>query len=92
MPEATLDAVADHGLVTGNTIAGTYEDATRLFEELAEAGIDYDDVVAGLETAAYASSRMPGTTSSPSCSASSTPSARTMDRRHEGLFASARAA
>ncbi|GAB7007804.1 transaldolase [Nocardioides sp. AN3] len=51
MPEATLDAVADHGLVTGNTIAGTYEDATRLFEELAEAGIDYDDVVAGLETA-----------------------------------------
>jgi transaldolase len=51
MPEGTLDAVADHGLVVGNTIAGTYKEAARLFEELAEAGIDYDDVVEGLEAA-----------------------------------------
>ena len=29
MPEATLDAVADHGQVRGNTIAGTYDDARR---------------------------------------------------------------
>jgi len=50
-PQATLDAVADHGVVVGNTIAGTYEEAARLFEELAEAGIDYDDAVEGLEAA-----------------------------------------
>ena len=50
MPEATLDAVADHGVIVGNTIAHTYDDATRLFKELAEAGIDYDDVVDGLES------------------------------------------
>lgn len=49
MPEATLNAVADHGVIVGNTIAGTYEEAARLFEELAEAGIDYDDVVERLE-------------------------------------------
>jgi transaldolase len=52
MPEATLDAVADHGVVLGNTISDTYDDAAQLFEDLAEAGIDYDDVVDGLETAA----------------------------------------
>jgi len=51
MPEATLDAVADHGVVVGNTIVQTYDEAARLFEELAEAGIDYDDVVEGLEVA-----------------------------------------
>lgn len=51
MPETTLDAVADHGVVVGNTITGTYEEAARLFEELAEAGIDYTDVVQGLEAA-----------------------------------------
>lgn len=51
MPEATLNAVADHGVVAGNTIAGTYDDAAGLFEELAAAGVDYDDVVRQLETA-----------------------------------------
>lgn len=49
MPEATLHAVADHGDVRGNTIAGTYDQARRLFGQLAAAGVDYDDVVQVLE-------------------------------------------
>jgi transaldolase len=49
MPEATLDAVADHGRVRGNTIAGTYDEARQLFQKLAGLGVDYDDVVRVLE-------------------------------------------
>jgi transaldolase len=49
MPEATLHAVADHGDVRGDTIHGTYDQARQLFEQLAAAGVDYDDVVAVLE-------------------------------------------
>jgi transaldolase len=49
MPEATLGAVADHGRVRGNTVAGTYEEARGLFQRLAELGVDYDDVVGALE-------------------------------------------
>ncbi|MES9505934.1 transaldolase [Streptomyces sp. NPDC000609] len=49
MPEATLDATADHGEVTGNTIAGTYEQARAELDAVAELGISYDDVVQLLE-------------------------------------------
>ena len=49
MPEATLDAVDDHGRVTGNTIAGTYEAAQQVIDDLAGLGIAYDDVIAVLE-------------------------------------------
>jgi transaldolase len=49
MPEATLHAMADHGDVRGNTIAGTYDEARALFEKLAALGVSYDDVVAVLE-------------------------------------------
>ncbi|MFF9399737.1 transaldolase [Streptomyces sp. NPDC014744] len=49
MPEATLDATADHGRITGNTIAGTYEQARADLDALAELGISYDDVVQLLE-------------------------------------------
>jgi len=49
MPEATLHAVADHGDVHGDTIHGTYDQARQLFEQLAAAGVDYDDVVGVLE-------------------------------------------
>jgi transaldolase len=49
MPEATLEAVADHGVVRGDTVAGSYDDAQALFGRLAEAGISYDDVVEQLE-------------------------------------------
>jgi transaldolase len=49
MPEATLDAVADHAEVTGDSVRGTYEEARELFRELAAIGIEYDDVVTVLE-------------------------------------------
>jgi transaldolase len=49
MPEATMHAVADHGDVRGDTIHGTYDQARQLFEQLAAAGVDYDDVVKVLE-------------------------------------------
>ncbi|HEY1702352.1 MAG TPA: transaldolase [Trebonia sp.] len=49
MPEVTLDAVADHGKITGDTVTAAYNDATRVMTGLAAAGVDYDDVVALLE-------------------------------------------
>jgi transaldolase len=52
MPEATLDAVADHGSVRGDTVTGAYADAQGVLDRLREAGIDYDDVVEQLEVEA----------------------------------------
>jgi transaldolase len=49
MPEATLEAVADHGQVRGDTVTGTYDDAQKVLDDLAAAGISYDDVVEKLE-------------------------------------------
>jgi transaldolase len=45
MPEKTLDAVADHGEIRGDQIRPFYADAHRHMEALAEAGVDYDDVI-----------------------------------------------
>lgn len=45
MPEATLDAVVDHGVVRGDRVRGAYSDARQVFKQLAELGIDYDNVV-----------------------------------------------
>ncbi len=49
MPEATIDAFADHGTVAGDTVRGHYDDARRVFEELEALGVSYSDVVAVLE-------------------------------------------
>ena len=49
MPEATLDAVADHGVVRGDTVTSTYADAQQVLDDLKAAGIDYDAVVQQLE-------------------------------------------
>ena len=49
MPEATLQAVADHGVVRGDTVTGGYADAQGVLDRLAEAGVDYDAVVHQLE-------------------------------------------
>jgi transaldolase len=49
MPEATLDAVADHGQIRGNTIAGTYDEARKVIDDLKGLGIDYDDFIEVLE-------------------------------------------
>ena len=45
MPEKTLDAVADHGEVRGDRIRPFYADAAAHMQALADAGIDYDDVI-----------------------------------------------
>jgi transaldolase len=49
MPEATLDAVADHGVIRGDTIRPAYAAARQVMADLASAGIDIDDVVQVLE-------------------------------------------
>ncbi len=49
MPENTLEAMADHGVVTGDTVTTRYEDAHETLEALATVGIDYDDVIDTLE-------------------------------------------
>ena len=49
MPEGTLDAVADHGQVRGDTVSGTEASAAEVFRGLADAGIDVDDVYQVLE-------------------------------------------
>jgi transaldolase len=49
MPEATLEAVADHGKVRGDTVTGSYDQAQQVLDDLKAAGIDYDDVVQQLE-------------------------------------------
>ncbi|MFC1442292.1 transaldolase [Streptacidiphilus sp. N1-10] len=50
MPEATLNAVADHGVIRGDSIiTGNYAAAQAVIDELATFGISYDDVVQVLE-------------------------------------------
>ena len=50
MPEKTLDATFDHGVVTGDTVSGTYEEANNALNALEGLGISYNDVVAILES------------------------------------------
>ncbi|MGO4857448.1 transaldolase [Arthrobacter sp. 2MCAF14] len=50
MPEKTLDATFDHGVVTGDTVSGTYEEANNVLNALEGLGISYNDVVAILES------------------------------------------
>jgi len=50
MPQATLEAVADHGVVTGPTGARGYDEARAHFAALHDVGIDIDDVTELLET------------------------------------------
>ena len=49
MPEKTMEAVADHGIVTGDTITGTGAAAQRVFDKLEAVGIDLADVFTLLE-------------------------------------------
>ncbi len=49
MPPETIDAFRDHGKVPGDTVAKGFGKARRLLAALAEAGVDYDDVVETLE-------------------------------------------
>ncbi len=49
MPEKTIDAVADHGVVTGDTVTGRAAEAQEVFDKLADIGIDLPDVFKVLE-------------------------------------------
>ncbi len=49
MPEKTLDAVADHGDVKGDTIVGKYDEARQDLERLKAVGVDIDEVTDQLE-------------------------------------------
>jgi transaldolase len=49
MPEATLNAEADHGAPNGDAVRGTYAEAKKVIEDVEALGISYDDVVQLLE-------------------------------------------
>src|ERR1700760_1468287 len=49
MPEATIDAVADHGVINGNTVTGTAPAAQGVFDKLEAVGVDLTDVFVVLE-------------------------------------------
>ncbi|APF33628.1 transaldolase [Microbacterium sp. TS-1] len=49
MPEKTLEATFDHGVISGDTVTGAYEAAHKVFDDLAAVGIDLDDVTQLLE-------------------------------------------
>lgn len=49
MPESTIDAVADHGVITGDTVSGTAAEAQRVFDRLDAVGIDLTEVFLTLE-------------------------------------------
>ena len=49
MPEATLNATADHGDITGDTVTGGYAQARADLAAVEALGISYDEVVQKLE-------------------------------------------
>lgn len=49
MPEATLRAVADHGVIPTDSIRDAYQESQEVLDRLGALGVDYDDVVTRLE-------------------------------------------
>ncbi|HEX6328371.1 MAG TPA: transaldolase [Jiangellaceae bacterium] len=49
MPESTLEAVADHGVIAGDTVTPNYDHARAIMAALADIGIDMADVTRTLE-------------------------------------------
>lgn len=49
MPEKTMMATADHGVITGDTITNNVSAAREFLNKLELAGVDFDDVTAKLE-------------------------------------------
>jgi transaldolase len=49
MPAETIKAFQDHGEVRGQTLTEGFDEARKLLDELAAAGVDYDDVTDTLE-------------------------------------------
>ncbi|KAM9862595.1 transaldolase [Leucobacter sp. BZR 635] len=50
MPEATLNALADHGEVTGDTVSGSYVEANQVLNAIDAQGVDYVEVTEKLES------------------------------------------
>ncbi|WP_144801652.1 transaldolase [Kocuria rhizophila] len=50
MPEKTLDATFDHAEVTADTVTATYEESSRILDEIGALGVSYQEVVEQLET------------------------------------------
>ncbi|MFM6851187.1 MAG: transaldolase [Terrabacter sp.] len=49
MPEKTLEATADHGKITGDTVTGGYAEASKVLDDLEGVGVSYNEVVELLE-------------------------------------------
>ncbi|SJN24862.1 Transaldolase [Microbacterium esteraromaticum] len=49
MPEKTMEATFDHGVVKGDTVTGGYAEAHQVFADLKSVGVDFDDVTQVLE-------------------------------------------
>ena len=49
MPEKTLEATFDHGVITGDAVTGSYDAARAVLAAVSAQGISYDDVTALLE-------------------------------------------
>jgi transaldolase len=49
MPAETIEAFQDHGKVVKDTVKRDLDGARKLLDDLAQAGVDYDDVVETLE-------------------------------------------
>lgn len=49
MPQKTLEATFDHGVISGDAVTGTYAAAHEVFDRLAAAGVDFADVTQVLE-------------------------------------------
>ncbi|WP_417511515.1 transaldolase [Microbacterium sp.] len=49
MPEKTLEATFDHGVIGGDTITAGYEEAREVFTGLEKVGVDFADVTQVLE-------------------------------------------
>ncbi|MEO5709503.1 MAG: transaldolase [Nocardioidaceae bacterium] len=50
MPEKTMQAFADHGVVEGDQVTTNYAAARQVMDDLAKVGVDYDDVITTLES------------------------------------------
>ncbi|WP_306233338.1 transaldolase [Agrococcus beijingensis] len=50
MPEKTLEALADHGTITGDRVSGRGDEAEGVLDALDAVGVSYTDVVELLET------------------------------------------
>jgi transaldolase len=49
MPEKTLEATFDHGVIDGDQVTGNYDDANAVLDALDAQGISYEEVTALLE-------------------------------------------